>query len=56
MLITYYLTVQLLARQQQSLCGTGSDVTNAQPNGWASGWLNQQPQLGRKLIIIIFIE
>lgn len=47
MLITYYLTVRLLARQQQSLCGSGSAVTSSQPNGWASGWLNQQPHLGK---------
>lgn len=48
MLITYCLTVRLLARQQQSLCGGGSksgassNVNGNQPNGWASGWLGQQ--------------
>ncbi|XP_031629172.1 uncharacterized protein LOC116344669 [Contarinia nasturtii] len=49
MLITYCLTVRLLARQQQSLCGGGpatggtSTTTNGnQPNGWGSGWLGQQ--------------
>ena len=38
MLLTYYLTVDLLARQQQSLGTTGSA-------GWASGWLGQAPIL-----------
>lgn len=52
MLITYYLTVRLLATQQQSLCGgggggsgpaTGTTATNGnQSNGWGSGWLGQQ--------------
>lgn len=49
MLITYCLTVRLLARQQQSLCG-GGGTGNAQPNGWASGWLGQQPPLGETSI------
>lgn len=59
MLITYWLTVQLLARQQQSLgvgdgCGTsgggggGSGCSSGgNANGWASGWLGQQPALGK---------
>lgn len=73
MLITYCLTVRLLARQQQSLCGGGSgsgggglgggssaggngttstaggvSTTNGnQPNGWGSGWLGQQTNLGK---------
>lgn len=48
MLITYCLTVRLLARQQQSLCGGGpvtggvSTTNGNQPNGWGSGWLGQQ--------------
>lgn len=67
MLITYCLTVRLLARQQQSLCSAGSggvggggissggastgptavSTTNGnQPNGWGSGWLGQQTNLG----------
>lgn len=48
MLITYCLTVRLLARQHQSLCGggptpSGTNTTNGnQQNGWGSGWLGQQ--------------
>lgn len=45
MLITYCLTVRLLARQRQNLGG------NQQPNsGWASGWLGQTPALGNILL------
>lgn len=44
MLLTYYLTVHLLARQQQSLGTTGSA-------GWASGWLGQAPILRTYLFI-----
>lgn len=41
MLITYCLTVRLLARQQQNLGG------NQQQNGgWSSGWLGQAPAIG----------
>lgn len=46
MLITYWLTVQLLARQQQNLGigeGSGSTGGSGNANGWASGWLGQQP-------------
>lgn len=53
MLITYCLTVRLLARQQQSLCGGGSGSGNAQPNGWASGWLGQQPPLGKNTNVAV---
>lgn len=67
MLITYCLTVRLLARQQQSLClgggggggggnGTGgstaggvSTTNGNQPNGWGSGWLGQQTNIGKLL-------
>lgn len=51
MLITYCLTVRLLARQQQSLCGGGSG-SGATTNGWASGWLGQQPQLGNDCMLL----
>lgn len=44
MLLTYYLTVHLLARQQQSLGTTGSA-------GWSSGWLGQAPILRTYLFI-----
>lgn len=74
MLITYCLTVRLLARQQQSLCGgggggigsggantTGVSTTGAvsttngnQPNGWGSGWLGQQTNLGELLSYCFF--
>lgn len=61
MLITYCLTVRLLARQQQSLSAVGSgnstgataggvSTTNGnQPNGWGSGWLGsgQQTNIGK---------
>lgn len=55
MLITYCLTVRLLARQQQSLCGSGGNGSSAvsgtvngnQGNGWSSSWLGQQT-LGKK--------
>lgn len=53
MLITYYLTVRLLARQQQDLGGGGS---GNQANGWASGWLGQQPALGKKNLLTIHVS
>lgn len=42
MLLTYCLTVRLLARQQQNLGGGGMPGNNS----WASGWLGQTPALG----------
>lgn len=68
MLITYCLTVRLLARQQQSLCGGGNNTTATgtsgvgnttngnQPNGWSSGWLGGQQQLGNELIFIFICQ
>ena len=41
MLITYTLTVQLLARQRQNL-GGGKPTSG----GWSSGWLGSAPPLG----------
>lgn len=55
MLITYWSTVRLLARQQQSLCSatgtstTGANVNGNQSNGWAGAWLGQQT-FGKKVI------
>ncbi|XP_055375504.1 uncharacterized protein LOC129608176 isoform X3 [Condylostylus longicornis] len=43
MLLTYCLTVRLLARQQQNLGGS-----NPPASGWASGWLGQTPGLERR--------
>ncbi|GAB0090527.1 dopamine D2-like receptor [Sergentomyia squamirostris] len=43
MLLTYCLTVRLLARQQQNLGGGSTGNT-----GWASGWLGQTPALERR--------
>lgn len=39
MLLTYTLTVQLLAHQQQNLGG-------GKPSGWLSGWMGIAPPLG----------
>lgn len=50
MLLTYCLTVRLLARQQQNLGGGGMPGNNS----WASGWLGQTPALGK--IQISFIK
>ncbi|XP_001955243.3 5-hydroxytryptamine receptor 2A [Drosophila ananassae] len=46
MLLTYCLTVRLLARQRQNL-GGGQQTAAATP-GWASGWLGQTPALERR--------
>ncbi|XP_022209661.2 uncharacterized protein LOC111065669 isoform X2 [Drosophila obscura] len=46
MLLTYCLTVRLLARQRQNL-GGGHQTAAATP-GWASGWLGQAPALERR--------
>ncbi|EDW43011.1 GM23744 [Drosophila sechellia] len=46
MLLTYCLTVRLLARQRQNL-GGGQQTAAATP-GWASGWLGQAPALERR--------
>ncbi|KAH8407764.1 hypothetical protein KR222_001997 [Zaprionus bogoriensis] len=46
MLLTYCLTVRLLARQRQNL-GGGQPTSAATPN-WASGWLGQTPALERR--------
>ncbi|XP_030375024.1 dopamine D2-like receptor [Scaptodrosophila lebanonensis] len=46
MLLTYCLTVRLLARQRQNL-GGGNQSAAATP-GWASGWLGQTPALERR--------
>lgn len=43
MLLTYCLTVRLLAQQRQNL---GGHNQTAAP-GWASGWLGQTPALGK---------
>ncbi|CAD7092852.1 unnamed protein product [Hermetia illucens] len=43
MLLTYYLTVRLLAQQRQNLGGS-----NHHPSGWASGWLGQTPAMERR--------
>ncbi|KAJ6636285.1 5-hydroxytryptamine receptor 2A, partial [Pseudolycoriella hygida] len=43
MLITYCLTVRLLARQQQNLGGN-----QQQNSGWSSGWLGQAPAIERR--------
>jgi hypothetical protein len=45
MLLTYTLTVRLLARQRQSLGGCGSKVTTG---GW-SGWMGAAAPLGKFL-------
>jgi hypothetical protein len=45
MLLTYTLTVRLLARQRQSLGGTGK-VTG----GWSSGWMGAAAPLGKEEI------
>ncbi|XP_002073332.3 serine-rich adhesin for platelets [Drosophila willistoni] len=46
MLLTYCLTVRLLARQRQNL--GGGQQTAAGTPGWASGWLGQGPALERR--------
>ncbi|XP_062124598.1 uncharacterized protein LOC133837756 [Drosophila sulfurigaster albostrigata] len=46
MLLTYCLTVRLLARQRQNL--GGGQPTSAATPGWASGWLGQAPALERR--------
>ncbi|KAL7730914.1 hypothetical protein ACLKA6_014157 [Drosophila palustris] len=46
MLLTYCLTVRLLARQRQNL--GGGQPTSAVTPGWASGWLGQAPALERR--------
>lgn len=51
MLITYWLTVQLLARQQQNLGGN-----QQQNSGWSSGWLGQAPAMGKFKIEILFFS
>lgn len=47
MLITYCLTVRLLAQQRQSLGGNQQSG-----GGWASGWLGQAPALGKYLLYL----
>lgn len=42
MLITYTLTVRLLAQQSENLGGVGSG------GGWSSGWLGQAPAFDRR--------
>lgn len=42
MLLTYCLTVRLLARQRQNLGGPPSS------SGWASGWLGNTPAMERR--------
>lgn len=41
MLLTYTLTVRLLAEQRQNLGGGGKSGS-----GWSSGWLGTAPPLG----------
>lgn len=48
MLLTYCLTVRLLARQQQNLGGGGMPGNNS----WASGWLGQTPALGNEILVL----
>lgn len=51
MLLTYCLTVRLLARQQQNLGGGGMPGNNS----WASGWLGQTPALGNfNILFLVF--
>lgn len=47
MLITYTLTVRLLAQQSQNLCGAAGAVANA-TGSWSSGWLGQVPAFDRR--------
>lgn len=49
MLLTYCLTVRLLAQQRQNLGGTNQTATP----GWASGWLGQTPALGKLSLNIL---
>lgn len=44
MLITYTLTVRLLAQQRQNLGGGGMKSGS----GWSSGWLGIAPPLGNE--------
>jgi len=48
MLITYTLTVQLLARQQQNLGGSKESG-----GGWSSGWLGIAPPLGKLALLAV---
>lgn len=50
MLITYYLTVRLLARQRQNLGGNQQQSNG----GWASGWLGQAPTNGTWMVLMRF--
>jgi len=52
MLLTYCLTVRLLARQRQNL-GGGQQTAAATP-GWASGWLGQAPALGKDPVLLFY--
>lgn len=45
MLLTYTLTVRLLAQQQQNL--GGSKTTPSGGSSWSSGWLGQAPGIGK---------
>nr|XP_029719311.1 alpha-2B adrenergic receptor-like [Aedes albopictus] len=47
MLITYTLTVRLLAQQSQNLCGAAGAVASA-TGSWSSGWLGQAPAFDRR--------
>ena len=51
MLITYCLTVRLLARQRQNLGGNHKN----QNSGWASGWLGQAPTIGKNKLFVLYI-
>lgn len=48
MLLTYCLTVRLLAQQRQNLGGTPTG------SGWASGWLGQTPAMGKYNLFLNF--
>lgn len=54
MLITYCLTVRLLAQQQQNLGGGGNQSGSGSGGGggWSSGWLGHASALGIYLIFI----
>lgn len=49
MLLTYCLTVQLLAEQQQNLGGSNhqNNQQNQSSGGWAGGWMSQTPAMGK---------
>lgn len=55
MLLTYALTVRLLARQRQSLGGGNGKQTSG---GWSSGWLGiaPVPPLGKIMFSIFFFN